>query len=59
MRINFIKLKEKLENISVLKFTYEMNLNNKLPFLDLLLNDNNIMKKTVHRKEKQKPVFKL
>ena len=52
---SLIKLKEKFENITVLKFTYEINLNNKLPFLDVLLNNNNnIMKTTIYKKETNK-----
>jgi len=34
-------LKSKLEQNSKLKFTYELNINNKLPFLDVLVDNNN------------------
>ena len=36
-----IKLREKFEENSILKFTYEMNINNKLSFLDVMLKNEN------------------
>ena len=45
------QLKNEMENQSVLKFTYELSVNNKIPFLDILIsNDNGILKTTVYRK---------
>ena len=47
-----IKIKEAMENTSVLKFTYELSLNKKLPFLDVLLNNNSKLIETkVYRKK--------
>ena len=46
-----IKLKEIFENNSVLKFTYEKSIKNKLPFLDVLLHINNEkINTTIYRK---------
>ena len=36
-----LKLKQLFEESSVLKFTHEMNIRNKLPFLDVLVNNSN------------------
>ena len=45
------RLKTTFENNSVLKFTYEMNNNFKIPFLDILIdNSNNTFKTVVYRK---------
>ena len=50
-----IKLKKAMESIPVLKFTYELNKNKKLPFLDVLLdNTTNLIKTSVYRKKKDK-----
>ena len=46
-----INLKQKFEENSVLKFTYELNVNNKIPFLDVVVDtQNNLFKTTVYRK---------
>ena len=46
-----IKLKELFERHSVLNFTYEMNVNQKLPFLDVLVDaSDNCFKTTVYHK---------
>ena len=46
-----LDLKSQFENNSVLKFTYEMNLDNKLPFLDVLVDtSNNVFDTKVYRK---------
>jgi len=34
-------LKSALEETSILKFTYEMNVNNKIPFLDVMIEKSN------------------
>ena len=47
-----IQLKDEFESKSVLKFTYELSVHNKLPFLDVLVNtNNNEFHTTVYRKE--------
>ena len=47
-----IELKNEFERRSVLKFTYELNIDGKLPFLDVLVNTSNKeFHTTVHRKE--------
>ena len=47
----FDDLRSKFENNSVLKFTTELNINDKLPFLDVLIDNSNIEFKTsVYRK---------
>ena len=44
-------LQESFQNNSVLQFTYEINIDNKLPFLDVLIdNSNDTFKTTVYRK---------
>ena len=46
-----INLQETFQNNSDLEFTYEININNKLPFLDVLIDNNNgSFKTTVYRK---------
>merc|ERR1712228_450412 len=49
---DIIQLKQIFEQQSVLKFTYELNTNNKLPFLDVNVTStsNNGFKTTVYRK---------
>ena len=45
------KIKQEFENNSVLKFTYELNINNRLPFLDTLIDtSNNNFHTTVYHK---------
>ena len=46
---------EAFENITVLKFTYEMNINNKLLFLNVILNNSgDIIRNKVYRKKSDK-----
>ena len=48
----FEQLKEHFQNISILKFTVEYSINNKLPFLDIMIDKNNEeFHTTVYRKE--------
>ena len=46
-----VGLKKDFENISVLSFTYELNVNNRLPFLDVLVDTNgeNFNTKVYHK----------
>ena len=47
----FKNLKSKLENCSVLKFTTELNINNKLSFMDVLIDNNSKdLQTSVYRK---------
>lgn len=36
-----LQLQKRFQNNSVLKFTYELNTTNKIPFLEILMNTNN------------------
>ena len=50
-----LKLKQLFEESSVLKFTHEMNIRNKLPFLDVLVNNsNNTFETSVYHKATDK-----
>ena len=50
-----IQLKNEFESRSVLKFTYELSVSNKLPFLDVLVDTNNhVFNTTVYKKETNK-----
>ena len=47
-----LNIRHQFQANSVLKFTYELNNNNKLPFLDIMVNNSdNSFKTTVYRKE--------
>ena len=48
-------IKSSFEKSSILKFTHELNIENKLPFLDVLVNNNeNIFKTSIYRKNTDK-----